>query len=79
MSQTTEKQRLIECALNTLREHFDAVVILSTWTDADGTALISRGSGNYYARLGMAKEFIDKDQAQTGAHEIKEALDGDED
>ena len=76
MNDAAEKERLVECALNTLLEHGDAVVILFSWTDADGTGLISRGSGNYYARLGMCKEFIDKDQAQTGAHEIKEALDG---
>jgi hypothetical protein len=75
MSNSTEKERLVECALNTLREHCDAVVILVSWTDADGTALVSRGCGNYYARVGMAKEFIDRDLASTSAHEIKEALD----
>ena len=44
MSDIAEKSKLVECALNVLREHGDAVVILFSWTDADGASLISRGA-----------------------------------
>jgi hypothetical protein len=66
----------IDNAVSLLREHFDAVQILVSWRDADsrGTKNCYRGLGNWYARQGMAHEFIEQDKAQEHAHQISEKL-----
>lgn len=48
-----------------LGEHFDAVQILASVCDHKGTSSVSRGSGNWFARQGMAHEFIAQDMAET--------------
>lgn len=48
-----------------LGEHFDAVQILTCICDDEGTSNISRGSGNWFARQGMAHEFIAQEVAET--------------
>lgn len=60
-------------------EHFDCVQILVTNEDkkADTYAGIYRGRGNWFGRQGMAREFIQQDQAQISANEISKALDDD--
>ncbi len=59
-----------------LMEHCDAVQILMTGTDGRGESWsLDRGSGNWYARQGLAHEFIDKNIAQENAHQIGMVLD----
>ena len=58
-----------------LSEHFDAVQIMATWNEDGLTKCVNRGNGNWYARQGMAHEFIEQDSAQTQAREIAEQLD----
>jgi hypothetical protein len=61
--------------LSELAEHFDAIQILGTYVQDDGmTARVSMGTGNWYARQGVAREFLDMDAAVTTAHEIGKVL-----
>lgn len=65
---TEERDRLSKLAARfaeDLGEHFDAVQILACVCDDEGTSNISRGSGNWFARQGMAHEFIAQDMAET--------------
>ena len=56
-----------------LMEHCDAVQVLLTFPSADGkTRGKVNGRGNWYARQGMAHEFITTDQAREIAHAIAE-------
>lgn len=66
---------LIDDAAHKLMEHFEAVQILVTYPDQQGgSCRLFRGRGNWYARQGMAHEFIQADRAQTEAHEIAKIL-----
>lgn len=47
-----------------LGEHFDSVQIMATTTEHEGTRTWFRGSGNWFARQGLAHEFINREQAQ---------------
>lgn len=51
-------------------EHFEAVQILATFTENGSSHCLKIGAGNWYARLGMAREFLNSDQAQTFANEM---------
>jgi hypothetical protein len=57
-----------------LGEHFDAVQILVSWNEEGNSELLTFGCGNWYARQGMAHDFITRDQAQTQAAELAEQL-----
>lgn len=70
------KVKLVEQALKTIMEHFDCVQFLGSYEcpNDGGTINIYRGKGNWYARQGMAHDFLARDQAQTQAHELKHVL-----
>ncbi len=60
-----------------LSEHFDAVQILACKLLPDGTSSMTKaGKGLFYARLGMARTFLEQDvaedRAQALARELKE-------
>jgi len=58
-----------------LGEHFDSVqVLVSTCNGGGGTCDVFSGNGNWYARVGMAHEFIRRSTAQVDAKEIADAL-----
>lgn len=67
-------QEILERAATQLGEHFDAVQILATWSEAGVTHSIPRGAGNWYARQGMAHEFINQDVAQENAKQIADRI-----
>lgn len=72
-----EAERYIEGILNQLSEHFpDGVQILATRMapEGKGTERFFMGSGNWYARQGMAQAFIKADEARTVAEEIGDKL-----
>lgn len=64
-----ERGAIIERALALVAEHFDAVEILASRV-ADGgdeTEMYARGAGNFYTRLGMARDWLvrcDEDSRQ---------------
>jgi len=69
-----EAETILEDAAAKIGEHFDAVQILASWNE-DGMPMIAkRGVGNWYARQGMAHEFITSDIAQDAAIQIAEKL-----
>ncbi len=66
---------LMDQCLEILGEYFDAAQILCSYVDDDGqTCRATRGKGNWYARCGMAQEFLEMDAAQTTAFELKKVL-----
>lgn len=68
-----EAEQLLESAAAKLMEHFGAVQIFASWTEEGYTKCSKRGGGDWYARQGMAHEFINQDQAQLQAYEITRA------
>lgn len=67
-------EKMLEEVAAKLGEHFDAVQILATWNQDGGSFHTKRGAGNWYARQGMAHEFINSDIAQDAAVQIAEHL-----
>lgn len=65
-----EAEEMVQLAAVKLGEHFDAVQILVSWNEENSSICVKRGCGNWYARKGMAHEFIDMDAAQINANEI---------
>lgn len=56
---------ILECA-GKLGEHFEAVQIHVSWMDETGSGNTTGehgGCGNWYARFGLAQEFIDRGKA----------------
>jgi hypothetical protein len=52
---------IITKSANHLGEHFDAVLILASSLDGDGTLAYCRRRGNGFAIVGMANDFLIKD------------------
>lgn len=69
-----ELGKIVEDAASALGEHYDAVQILASNSDGEGSQCVKRGVGNFYARLGMAREMLDEDQAQVWAKVFDERL-----
>jgi hypothetical protein len=58
-------QARIDSALGVLMEHCDSVQILASYMiDSGNTCTVFAGKGNWYARTGMAREFLSRDDAQ---------------
>lgn len=69
-----EAEKLIQETVARISEHFDAVEIMATWQEQGLSHCYKSGAGNWYARVGMAREFLMCDQAHTAAHELKQVL-----
>lgn len=62
-----------------LSEHFDSVVILASYMEADGTwAAIASGEGNWYARVGLCHQFLENARAEQFVNEFTRREDKDE-
>lgn len=68
--------KVVDKAVCDLREFFPDVQVLVSWVEeSDGcTRDLFRGKGNWYARAGMANEFLNRDQGQVAAKEIADRL-----
>lgn len=74
-----QKNEVLERHVRELAEIFDSVQILASTLNSDTTTSChKRGSGNWYARQGMAHEFIQLSIAEDAAVKIAEKLDGEE-
>lgn len=64
-----EAMKMIQATAAQLGEHFEAVQILVSRPQegGGGTHCVKSGIGNWYARQGMAHEFIEEDKAQEHA------------
>lgn len=60
-----ELEEIVQKHVEGLGEHFCAVQVLVSVVDDAGTTNVYRGSGNWFARQGMAHDFITRDQAET--------------
>lgn len=65
-----EQLALVRPHILALSEFFDTVQILVSNSTDNGTENVFLGAGNWFARQGMAHDFINKDRAQTEAHEL---------
>jgi hypothetical protein len=74
-----EAEKLIQTTAQKLGEHFDAVQIMVSWTENGATYCSKRGCGSWYARQGMAHEFIQQDIANDNARIMAEHMNRDED
>lgn len=65
MDDPAEAARLIDGHVAALLEHFETVQIFVTKVhkEADATASMVRGDGNWFARYGQVKEWILKTEA----------------
>ncbi len=69
-----EAERILQGSCAQLAEHFDAIQILASRVREEGDTLrVWWGSGNWYARQGMAQEFIHTEQAREIAQAIRPA------
>jgi len=61
---------ILDRALTELGEHFTSIQICATifTSDVDGTAYMSRGTGDFYARRGACDRFLREDDAEDAAH-----------
>jgi len=69
-----EAQQIVLDAAHRLAEHFDCVQILATRMNQGHTQFVKKGVGNWYARHGMAQQFIQIGAAEDLATEIAEKL-----
>ncbi len=67
---------LVEKMLIEMTEHFPDchVQVLMTFNSDGLTKSVSSGVGNWYARQGLAHEFINSDIAQENARQIADAI-----
>lgn len=71
-----EAFEMIDRAAATLAEHFDAVEILASVV-LDGnhdTRSVYAGRGNWFARQGMAQDFISREQANEVSTQIAQKM-----
>lgn len=59
-----EVTQLIDSKVDQLMDHFDSVQILVSWPADNGTRSCYRGAGNWFARTGMARDFLERDEAE---------------
>lgn len=69
-----EAQQYLDSLVAHLHEFFEVVQIQASWCEEGFTHSVDSGAGNWYARQGMAHEFINKDVAQENARQISEVM-----
>ena len=69
-----EAQKLLQETARQLGEHFDSVQIMGAWDEGGFSYCSKAGVGSWYARQGMAHEFINADIAHEQAYQISQRL-----
>ena len=69
-----EAVEMVRNVASQLGEYFDAVQILVSWVEDGQTKAVKQGVGDWYARQGLAHEFINSDIAQETAFQIANKL-----
>lgn len=69
-----EQERLVKRHVDALMEYFEVVQIMVSSNVPEGTSNVFKGDGNWFARQGMAHDFIRQDKARTDAREISKAI-----
>lgn len=70
-----EAEALVTKTALALSEHFGSVQILVSWMDGGLTKAYKQGAGDWYARQGLAHEFINEDIAKDNARLLAEIID----
>lgn len=70
MTDDLRRQNALAEGLRILGEHFDHVQIMVSWCEQGACYSDYYGAGNWYARQGLAHEFIQKDIAQENARQL---------
>lgn len=71
-----QRMAVLESCVTKLSECYDAVQIMGTFLTPDNRTIgHKRGSGNWYARQGMAQQFVQDDEAESHAIQIAAKLD----
>ncbi len=68
------KENILAEACRMLGEHFDHYQILTSWNEQGQTYSNNSGGGNWYARLQMARTFIERDISQERANELRQVI-----
>lgn len=75
--------KMVQDVLEKLGEHFDAANISVSWKAGNGRdewLYVNRGSGNYFARMGMLQQAIKDDANKDSAEALGEViLEGEDD
>ncbi len=74
MTPDQEKEKVLEQATQLLGDHFDHFQILTSWNEEGQTFGKNSGGGNWYARLQMARTFIERDVSQERANELRQII-----
>lgn len=69
-AEKTARIALVRKACHELGEHFGAVQILCSFMDGEETKTITDGAGNWFTRLGMARDLVQRDFAREVAIQI---------
>ncbi len=56
------REACVDKALNMLSEHYDAVQIFGTYQDGQKTSRYAKGRGNHYARYGMVRSWVVREE-----------------
>lgn len=73
-----EKEKLLEVSVARLQEHFDSIIIITTFRDEDLTGYCVKASGNYYTNLGVVSNWLDV-QREINRQETHKCFDQDDD
>ena len=73
-----EAEQILKGVVHLLGEHFEAAQIMVTWHDGEDTSRLFTDAGNWYARMGLAQEFVNVDKARDLAQEVGKVLESDE-
>lgn len=79
MNINQQREAAIKECLAKLGEFYDHIQILATNEEEGKTGRCFSGSGNWFARLGMAHEFINEDMVNENAKKIGQAIHPDDD
>ena len=74
MSEEEKISATVEQCLHVLGEYFSDVQVLASRVVEGRTHSISKGVGNWYARQGMAHEFLNEEVARENARKISDEL-----
>lgn len=69
-----EKIAFLDQKCAEISEHFEHVQIMVSWNEDFKCMQLKRGLGNWYARQGLAHEFINEDIAQENARAVSRYL-----
>lgn len=53
-----KREKIVKQALDTLAEHFEAVILFACYKNGEDSVRYNRGRGNHYTRYGMVRDWV---------------------